>query len=332
MAVHIFVVDEKNFDTCIRHGLAGMPKKTGNPSRDANTNEGLLSRMAIVKKNDLVLFYISKLKELHGVWKVLEYPFYDETHVWENEDGTTIYPYRVRIDNTEYNFMNPIKLNDLYDLRDNGVLWTFSLIRPNGTPNSMFSITNTEYEEIQNLFLKINPFYTQPKQIREPYRYFEPNLRNQLCFDENLKPRYEYTLMALILNGFAHSQYKDIFGEYNDFVSYVPTSFGKEMDILLLYNNPLVPKQTLAYNIIEVKRDMFDEDGMKQLLQYEDWFFMKKVNGDYNAIRTTAIASGFSDKVKDYLKKRKEYEGKEVLLLNYSVNQERELILKEESI
>ena len=129
MAVHIFVVDEKNYKTCIKKGLAGLPKMSSNPSRDLNTNEGLLLRISIVKKNDLVMFYIAKKKELYGVWRVLEFPFYDETRVWENEDDAVRYPYRVRIDNTEYNFQNPVKLNDIYDLRDEGLIWTFTLAR-----------------------------------------------------------------------------------------------------------------------------------------------------------------------------------------------------------
>jgi hypothetical protein len=62
---------------------------------------------------------------------------------------------------------------------------------------------------------------------------------------------------------------------------------------------------------------VFDEKGLSQLLQYEDWFLKKKVKGDYNMIRTTAIAKAFDPAVLDYLKRRKAYENKFLTLLQY---------------
>lgn len=313
MPVHIFVVDETNYDICVKKGLAAIPN---NPN--PNINEGLLSRMALVKKGDLVLFYVTGKKELRGIFKVLEFPFYDETQVWDVRDNGQLYPLRIRIDNSDFSFSNSIKLSDIYDLKDQGIIWTFALRRPSGnSTNAMFSITEAEYKEFFNLFLKLNPHYSQPKQIREPYPYFEPNLMEKLSINNDYTPRYEYTLMSLILNGFAKSRFKDIFGLYNDYLCYVPTSFEKEIDILLVFNSPIEKDRIIAYNIIEVKRDEFDEKGLRQLLQYEDWFLRKKVNGDYSMIRTTAIASSFSSEVKEYLAKRKKYEDKEIMLLHY---------------
>lgn len=127
--------------------------------------------------------------------------------------------------------------------------------------------------------------------------------------------------MALLLNEFAEGSFKDIFGEYDDFLGYIPTSFGREMDALLITHNPLTKDEVIAYNIVEVKRDRFDEDGLIQLLQYEDWFLRKKVNGDFNMLRTTAIAQTFTDKVVDYVEKRKRYEGKGINLLIFSNNE-----------
>lgn len=318
MAAHIFVVDEKNFKTCIQRGIAGLPMGS-----KADTNEAIISRISILSKNDMVMFYVTGIQELHGVWSSVDYPFFDETKVWDNEGEEKTYPYRIRITNTKFTFRNPISLTEIYDLRDNGMLWTFNLRRPSGT-NAMFSITNIEYNQILNLFLKKNPFYLDSEQIREPYKYFEPNLLNQIQVAGS-RPKYEYTLMALLLDGFSHGRYKSVFGEYGDFVSYVPTSFGKEIDILLLFQNP--DKEILAYNLIEVKRDEFDKNGLKQLLQYEDWFIRKKVHGDFNMVRTTAIAKKFSSEVVEYVSKRQELERKEVSLLEYKLD-ERNLKLR----
>ncbi|MHB1630568.1 MAG: hypothetical protein ACYCVB_19715, partial [Bacilli bacterium] len=109
----------------------------------------------------------------------------------------------------------------------------------------------------------------------------------------------------------------------DDFLGYIPTSFGREMDALLITHNPLNRDEVIAYNIVEVKRDRFEEDGLVQLLQYEDWFLRKKVNGDFNMLRTTAIAQSFADKVVDYVEKRKKYEGKSINLLAFSNGERR---------
>lgn len=283
--------------------------------------------MALIKPNDLVLFYITGKKEIRGIFRVLEYPFYDETPVWVLKEEGQFYPYRVRIDNSEYNFSTPIMLSDIYDLKDNGLIWTFSLKRPNSpTTNAMFSITNAEYDELLTLFLKLNPNYKQPKQIREPYPYFEPNILNRLTFGPGPIPKYEYTIMSLLMKGFAGQKYKEIFGNYSDSVCYVPTSFEKEIDILLIFNSPVDNKRIISYNIIEVKRELFDQKGLSQLLQYEDWFLKKKVNGDYSMVRTTAIANSFSEDVIAYLRQRRHIERKEVALLTYQYT-EGDLIL-----
>lgn len=48
--------------------------------------------------------------------------------------------------------------------------------------------------------------------------------------------------------------------------------------------------------------------------------YSKKVHGDLNMVRTTAIASRFDNDVIDYIKKRKYYENKEIKLLKYSIS------------
>lgn len=303
MAVHIFVVNEENYAICINRGLAAIPSREEKP----NINDALISRMALIRKGDLILFYVIGKKELRGVFKVIEKPFYDKTEIWppHQKDETQRYPFRVRFDNAKYSFNKYVSLSDIYDLKDNGKIWTFSLSRPNGTGNSLLSITFNEYKEIFNLFLKINPIYSIPQQIREPYRYYEPNLIDKLTLGDDNQPKYESTLMALLLDGFAAEKYKEIFGPYSDYIAYVPTSFNKEIDILLLHSNPLDEDQIIAYNIIEVKNSKYDKKGLAQLLKYEDWFLKKRVNGDHHMIRATAIASDFSSDVIKYLKAKK---------------------------
>ncbi len=317
MPVHIFAVDEENFKICTERGLAAIPGLI----KDA-TNDSLLSRMAIIRKGDLLLFYVVGKKELRGVYKTKEKAFFDESKVWPENDKNQIYPYRVPFETSQFTFKNPIYLSDIYDLKDQGLIWTFTLHRPNGTPNALFSITKQEFDQVLKLFLKVNFFYQHPHPIPNPYPYFKPGISHKLTFDDSGKPKYEATLMSLLLDGFVDFRFTEIFGNYDDYVSYVPTSFNKEIDILLIHNNPLRKDEIIGYTIIEVKNGSFDEKALSQILRYEEWFLKKRVNGDHNMIRTVAIAKTFSKKVIDYLQKRKVYEGKSVLLLSADYNNE----------
>lgn len=312
MAVHIFTVSEKNYEICVRRGLVGIPEPKDSRAK-GNVFDGLLSRLANIKENDYVLMYVIVQKELRGIWRVEGLPFYDETAVWDDR----VYPFRCKIKPSEFCFDTPLKLNDITDLNNNGKLWTWALQRPSGS-NSMFSISNHEFDVLVQEYLKINPFSLNKWRIPEPYPYHESNLLSFIHTDQRgLKD--EYSVMTCLNHAFSLGEYRDIWGNYSDELCYVPTSLGREMDILLIYNHPH-KNEALSYDIIEVKRDEFDEKALSQLIDYESWFLHKKVGGDLKMIRTTAIAKSFSDEVVDYVQKREKIESKPIKLVKYDFN------------
>lgn len=316
MAAHIFTVSEENYKICIDRGLVAIPEaKEG--SRHDNVMDGLLSRLYAIKENDYVLMYNIGSKKLKGVWQVEGVPFYDESPVWQDR----IYPFRCKIRCSEYNFTNSLDLDDINDLRNAGRIWTWALQRATGT-NSVFSISNSEFRILFIEFVKKNPFIFQKQFIPAPYPFHSKNLHEHLHFIDN-EPKYEFTIMALLNDAFAREQYKDIFGNYSDFLCYVPTNLGKEMDVMLMFSNPIDPSQVISYDIIEVKRSVFDLAALKQLVGYESWFLQKKVAGDLNMVRSSAIAKHFSDEVIDYVRKRQEIENKPIKLLEYSYLEQR---------
>lgn len=312
MPTHIFSLNEENWNIVKKSGVVGIP---GFPEGKRDVNDQLLSRLLIVKPGDHILFYVSRLKALYGLYMALEYGFHDTTQVW-NSDNDQIYPFRLRFDITKYSFSVPMTLDEIFDLKDSGIIWTFSLSRPNNVANALFSITNSEEEEIFKRLMKKNATARRIKKIPEPYPNKDPNLIKYLTI-ENEMPKYEATIMALLADAFTKNRYQEFFGEYTDYIAYVPTSFQKEIDFLLLTQNPNNINEILSYNILEVKRGIFDESSLSQLIKYEDWFLRKKVSGDYSMVRTTAIANGYSQEVIDYISKRKRIENKEILLLNY---------------
>lgn len=312
MAVHIFAVSEENYKVCVEKGLVALPEAKEGTKHD-NIVDGLLSRLSGIKEDDYVLMYVIKSKSLRGVWQVEGHPFYEEQQVWQDR----LYPFRCRIKWSEYNFQNALKLDDINDLRNIGKIWTWALERSTGT-NSMFSISNGEFLILLTEFMKINPFTTQKGRILQPYPYHDFNIIDKLHFQNNGSPKYEFTIMALLNAEFAKGSYTNIFGNYSDYLCYVPTNLGKEIDFLLMYDNPLSAGQVVSNDIIEVKRDEFNEDALSQLISYESWFLQKKVSGDSNMVRTTAIAKSYADDVRRYVSQRKRIENKPIKLLQYS--------------
>jgi len=315
---HIFVLDETNYKICTTRGIVGLPK--GNTPK---TQHELLSRMAIIKDKDHVLFYVTEAKELRGVWKAVGEPFYEETTVWEDDT----YPIRFRIDCTEYNFANSLRLNDIYDLRNSGKLWAWSLRRNNNATNAAFSIPNSEYDILFQEYLKINPFEINKAVIMKPYNVVEPNLYGQLAMQSGGKKPYEASLVSLLFRALVNGEFKDIFGNYTDYISYVPTNLGTEMDVLLFFTNPKLIHQIMSYEIIEVKADRFDSKALRQLIGYESWFIHNKVHGDMNMVRVSAVAKRYDMDVINYVKNRKIFEGKEIKLFTYDVSDNGKLML-----
>lgn len=310
MSVHIFAVSEDNYEICIKKGLVGLPE-TSNP----NVFDGLISRLAAVRENDYVLMYVLKEKELRGVWQIDGAPFYDESEVWNDK----VYPFRCKIKCSKYFFDKPLMLNDINDLRNQGKIWTWALQRATGS-NAMFSISDTEFSVLLTEYMKINPFSFNKRYIPEPYPFHIDNVLSHI-HTENGALKYEYSVMAHLNHSFCNNNFSEIFGNYTDNLSYVPTNLGREIDILLMYGNQYKPSDVLSYDIIEVKRDVFDEKALSQLIDYESWFLQKKVSGDLNMVRTTAIARRFDESVVDYVNKRTRIEGKPVKLLEYQYDE-----------
>jgi hypothetical protein len=315
MPVHIFVTSPENFEVCVKRGLAAVPGGS-----KADVTDQLISRMVNVRPKDRILFYLTGEMTIRGVYEVLDRPFFDDTPVWTIPDSGEHYPLRVRFGNSDHVFQHPIGLSDIYDLRDSGKIWTFGLTRPGGRPNAVFSISDVEFDEIFRLFLQANRTLPVPLHIQEPYRHIAPNLIGRITADNAGAPKYESGLASLFLHDLSHGRHADIFGGYSDYLGYVPTTFQKEIDAVLFHSLPGNNRNIVAHTLVELKRDAFGEEGLMQLLRYEDWFLKKRAFGDSRAIRTVAIARTFHPNVLAYVSTRLKLEGKSVSLLTYSAS------------
>lgn len=328
MPAHILVMDRSNYDICMRRGVAGIPSaKEGSSSKDS-INNALISRLCIVKENDYILFYITGEHSLYGIWQAEGSPFFDKSPLWPIDPSRPqLYPYRIRFKNTPYHYDVPLALHDIYDLCNKGKLWNFALKRASGS-NAMFSISDNEFRILLYEYSKINPYTNSKHLILEPYPIIISSLLDKICLNDNNQLKYEAGVMAYLLSDLTVGRHRDLFGNYTDYLCYSPTNTGREIDILLMFGNPLQPEQISSYDILELKRDIFDEKALSQLINYETWFLQNKASGDQKMIRSTAIARSFSQEVIGYVKMRKRIENKPIKLVEYSLTQEKQLKLK----
>ena len=144
---------------------------------------------------------------------------------------------------------------------------------------------------------ELNIVFRTPKSVPK-----QTSRRNVLPLDTKIVGKrfphlnYEATLQSLLLEGLADGKWRDVFGEYDDFLPFVATSEGKEIDILLLRHNE--EGEVLWYQLLELKSDRFRHDHLLQLLAYETWMTSStQVGGNPRSVHMVALANRYDDDV-----------------------------------
>lgn len=319
MTSFIFVVDPESLELCIKLGVCGCPQHSF-PRSDARG----LADLAATRPGSKVLFYVKGSKAIYGIYEAKGFPFYDETPIWS--DNERVFPYRVLIDATLNTFSNPIFLSDLYDLADKDILWSWRGV----VQRDVHPFTDSECSELLRLFHRNNPMGPKTSRIESPYKPKEMKpLPIELKSDSKgriITPgAREANLTAWFMSQLAQRKFKEYFGEYTDYINYVPISYEKEIDVLLLNEiqdyrgiriGPLA-----SCTVVEIKADRCKKQDLTQTLRYEDWLIRKKCAGDSAMVHSSILAHSFDAEVIDYVKKRTEIERKELKLLRYLASQ-----------
>ena len=326
MGYHIFLVGENNFDTCIRRGIYGGIESTDS-IKSKQTNSEIIAGFAGIRTGDFVFLY-ERNKGIYGLWKITLEPFYDTTPIWA--DTKQLYPYRVSFEPVVRKFSKPVAMSDILDLRDKGKIWTFDL--GTITRKSHNPITTSEGKELIRLLLRNNPVFVEPGIIADPYvpSVITP-LPLSLDSDNKGRLKYEGYLNAWFMQSFAHGKLKELIGDYDDFLNFVPTSFNKVMDIFLTHVTRIDSVDILhKFTCMELKTGTVVEDDLNQIIKYENWLIRKLADGDSEMIQSVLVGFDFDDRVVDYCKKRKSIDEKTVRLIRYRINPEKnDLILEE---
>jgi len=311
MGAHIFLVSEDNFEICISRGVYGcvMPTKEWNR---AEIIAGVLS----IESNDLIFFYV-KNKGVYGLWKVIGNPYFDDSHIWANDLQT--YPFRISFESTLGYFQKPISLNDILDLHDRGRIWTFDL-NPVQQKNQ-YKITMDEARELLRLLLRNNPIRLKAEKTINRYT---PNMLQPIVIDysdTSGRFKYEGWLNAWFMQALSKGEFKDLLGDYREFINLVPTSFNKVMDIFLTHVTTIDGIDIAhKYTCLELKADRADEQDLTQVLRYEDWLARKLSGGDHEMVQSILVAFRFTDKLIEYLNNRRRIEEKTIRLITYHLN------------
>lgn len=321
MGAHIFLVGEDNFDVCVSRGVYGCVM----PSTERNKAEvvaGILS----IQPSDFVFFYV-KSRGIFGVWKVVGYPYFDETRVWADEQQ--LFPYRFSFEPVVGDFSLPVSLSDVLDLRDKGRIWTFDL-NPVQQKNQ-YKITTDEARELLRLLLRNNPLLQNHHGIPDPYVPVERgNIDLVLASGNSGQVQYEGWLNAWFMRSLARGELKDLLGGYREFLNLVPTTFNKVMDIFLTHATMVDSVDvTYKYTCIELKTDRAAEGNLAQILRYEDWLARKLAAGDKGMVQSVLVAARFAEPIIDYVTKRQRIEEKTVRLIAYRVADDKRSIVLE---
>lgn len=313
MGAHILLVGADNFDICIERGVYGCVL----PAKEWNQAE-VVAGISSMQRGDLIFFYV-KNRGVYGLWQVAGVPFFDTVKIWR--DDTQIFPYRFTFEPIVGNFPSPVTLNDVLELRDQGLIWTFDL-NPVQQKNQ-YKITMAEAEKLLRLLLRNNSLRTLPREINKPYAVPDTahEIEIDLTSDRNGKIKYEGWLNAWFMKSFSFGKLSHIFGGYNEFINLVPTTYNKVMDIFLTHSERIGSVDVMyKYTCIELKADRADEEDLAQLLRYEKWLAQKLASGDFDMIQSVLVAHRFTNEVLDYVKRRNDIEAKKVKMIKYELD------------
>ena len=311
MSYHILLSSEENFEICIEKGVYGATK-----SQSDKVTAEVISCTLGVQPGDFVFFYVKNIG-IYGLWKVITLPFYDEEKIWP--DPNQKYPFRFCFEPIIRKFSRPVSYSDILDLRDKGKVWTFDL--GSVTKKNQYTITTEEGKEIIRLLLRNNPIFISAEKIKNPYKPQKPEtIPLSLECDSQGKIKYEGFLNGWFMKSFSGGKFKDLVGDYKDFINYVPTSFNKVIDLFLTHVTPIDSVEILhKFTCIELKTDIVTEENLKQIIRYENWLIRKLADGDSEMVQSILVGFDFDKTVLNYCSKRKFIEEKSVRLIKYRV-------------
>jgi hypothetical protein len=321
-------VDDNTWPEHLKVGIAAINKPL-----KVHQQQSAIAELIGVRPGDLIFFNL-RASETHppqilGLYEVTTNPYYDPNPIFPGAKfvGVTakyLNPYRVGFKQV-INFPRPLDMDQIWLLKERGLIWSIQQSRGDAIGvHACISITIPEGKAILRMLEAANPVKGPLIHMPPPPSKLSP-LPVELQTDPGGNLHYEGALRALLVKDLADGKFKDILGDYDDFIPYFLTSARYEIDVLLLkYDGDDI----IWYGILEAKANKFTNKDMNRLLDYENWFIRTRA---ISPIQVHPIALAYDHQpILDYVKRRREYNKKGVKLIQYRLRQN-ELELSEVS-
>jgi len=326
----LFTVSDESWKEHFATGIAAI----NDPGHDPNNRQGNAQRqkafceLAGIKNGDLLFFYLQQQKKIMGLYEATSRPFYDTRCLVTNGFINRKFPIRVAF-NQKINFPSSLGMDEVWNSKDKGFFWSLQQQRGDSVGrHACISLTKQDGDHLLRMLHEKNPVIPDITKIGT-----KTHSKRGLPYDflhEGKKLHYEAVLQSILLEDFKQGKHKEIFGEYDYFVPFFPTSSQKEIDILLFKHDN---KGVLWYEILELKQHAFDQEELDKLMNYEDWVLNTLSDGNIRMVHSIGIANEFADDVKAYIKGRMGYGGRKIRLIKYSFHAERKVLsLTEETL
>lgn len=338
----MLTVSEKTWPEHLKAGIAAIneamvkqdKKKYKKGEIIIGIRQAIMAEFSGIRTGDKIFFYMRGSKDILGLYEATTEPFFDKKLLFKgSKEINEEFPFRVGFKQI-INFKNNINQEDIWEARDKGKIWTRQQSRGDAIgKHACVVLTKEEGVYIVHLFRErnLNEDFKLIKVPKPPKKRRE--LPIDLRMDEIKKEKvicihYEDAFKTLLIKELCEGKHKDIFGGFDDVLQNVPTSSGKEIDILLIKYDRF---GIVRYIILELKAGKFflnkkNQENMRQLVDYGDWLIKVRENANTNNVHLFAVASCFEQKITDYVKLKKENDEKGIKLIKYQFNQKKNQI------
>ncbi len=321
MPTRIFTVNAASWTEHRRVGVAAI----NDPAYKAPTNaynlatrDKVLAEISGIRPGDRLYFYMQQDKTIYGGYSATTSAFFNASPLFRGASVVDAsLPFRVGFKEVQ-SYPAKVKMSDIWASRDKGDIWTIQQARGDvAGRHACTPLTRREADIIDQMFLELNSSSPPPEPTPPPPKKRPPlPYRFDLAGGRFPHLAYEAALLAALLEGLAEGRWHGLLGDYDDFMPYVPTSEGTEMDLVLTRHQP--DGRPLWFLLIELKKDRFQWEHLKQLLSYETWMTAAQAGGNPRAVHMAACASRFDDDVLQHIRQRETLGQKPVILLRYS--------------
>jgi hypothetical protein len=313
---------------------------------------GKIVDLVALRPGDKIFFYVKNDMVLHGVFEVMDEPYYHESELFNNPRES--YPFRFNFLHSK-NFDNPIPVSELAKLIENGHISSITTFErdANSTFRGIRQLTNQEGKIIEDTFVKFNPkgniSNVQIYDHREIVSTAEAlsiisnvnsgdvivdpikielnfvsttrvNARKHVAQYENSLQGYIFYCIRRALNNVVGDLHLNNFSEC---LMEVPLLRAQQFksDILCIYRNH--EDAAHFFTIIETKKkkEITIED-LSQLIGYMKTFSSSK-NIDFNSIEGLYISDSFHPDAIQYLRNRRSVEKENpIRLIEYAVDRD----------